>query len=195
MEMLQIWFDEFEILRGYEGKRNVKVWVVLEDVPLQVWDASFFQELASRKIKIRIEEFEEDRCFIDETRRGGSFEDLKRRASVATPSIDEQPSWQNSEIRAKDLNCVGNNGIFSFQKGGNVISGLNLGPIFSKHGCIPNTGPNGRQVEERDVSHKLRLLDVPIDAADDQALFFNGAEASRSDSKTKRAKRGGWEDK
>ncbi|KAK8504526.1 hypothetical protein V6N12_017805 [Hibiscus sabdariffa] len=172
-----------------EGKAEI---LVMDDLTKKT---IYIPKEAVRKIKIRIEEFEEDRCFIDETRRGGSFEDLKRRASVATPSIDEQPSWQNSEIRAKDLNCVGNNGIFSFQKGGNVISGLNLGPIFSKHGCIPNTGPNGRQVEERDVSHKLRLLDVPIDAADDQALFFNGAEASRSDSKTKRAKRGGWEDK
>ncbi|GMI65150.1 hypothetical protein HRI_000184300 [Hibiscus trionum] len=47
-DLIGSWFVELEMLEGYEGKREVKTWVTLKDVPLQVWDAEFFRAVASR---------------------------------------------------------------------------------------------------------------------------------------------------
>ncbi|KAL4367770.1 hypothetical protein GQ457_05G017650 [Hibiscus cannabinus] len=46
--MLKSWFDELELLEGYDGNRQVKVWVRLLDVPLQVWNKNFFIEVGQR---------------------------------------------------------------------------------------------------------------------------------------------------
>ncbi|GMJ08960.1 hypothetical protein HRI_004565200 [Hibiscus trionum] len=47
-ELMSTWFDELELLTGYEGKRRVKVWAELSDVPLQMWNSSFFSKLGAR---------------------------------------------------------------------------------------------------------------------------------------------------
>ncbi|KAL4366522.1 hypothetical protein GQ457_05G033590 [Hibiscus cannabinus] len=106
----RLWFDEVEMLEGYEGKRRIKVWANILEVPLQVWNERFFQGICGRWgtvlridddtaaknrfdearvliqvqrvtsipdklvisingarycLKVRVDEFEEDRCFID----------------------------------------------------------------------------------------------------------------------------------
>ncbi|KAL4368023.1 hypothetical protein GQ457_05G030600 [Hibiscus cannabinus] len=47
-ELLSLWFDNLELLAGFEGKRKVKIWVKLIDVPLIIWNKRFFEELGSR---------------------------------------------------------------------------------------------------------------------------------------------------
>ncbi|KAL4367022.1 hypothetical protein GQ457_05G027720 [Hibiscus cannabinus] len=46
--MLRLWFDDLERLEGFEAKRKIKVWVLLQDVTLQVWSHDFFLSLGSR---------------------------------------------------------------------------------------------------------------------------------------------------
>ncbi|GMI66766.1 hypothetical protein HRI_000345900 [Hibiscus trionum] len=41
-ELLKTWFDELELLEGFDGKRRIKTWVVLRDVPLQIRSEEFF---------------------------------------------------------------------------------------------------------------------------------------------------------
>ncbi|GMJ08041.1 hypothetical protein HRI_004473300 [Hibiscus trionum] len=45
---MESWFNELEHLEGFDGKRRIKVWVILKDVPLQVWSQSFFTGLGGR---------------------------------------------------------------------------------------------------------------------------------------------------
>ncbi|GMJ12962.1 hypothetical protein HRI_004965400 [Hibiscus trionum] len=45
-EMLRLWFDDLERLEGYDGKRKIKTWVVIQDVPLQIWSEDFFKGIA-----------------------------------------------------------------------------------------------------------------------------------------------------
>ncbi|KAL4323977.1 hypothetical protein GQ457_11G027850 [Hibiscus cannabinus] len=47
-ELLRIWFQELELLEGFEGIKKVKTWVILYDVPLSVWSTRFFLDLANR---------------------------------------------------------------------------------------------------------------------------------------------------
>ncbi|GMI65214.1 hypothetical protein HRI_000190700 [Hibiscus trionum] len=47
-DMLQMWFDDLERLVGFEGKRRVKVWVRMFDVPLSVWCPSFFTNVGRK---------------------------------------------------------------------------------------------------------------------------------------------------
>ncbi|GMJ09231.1 hypothetical protein HRI_004592300 [Hibiscus trionum] len=47
-EMMQMWFDDLERLVGFEGKRRVKVWVRMLDVPLSVWCPSFFTNIGRK---------------------------------------------------------------------------------------------------------------------------------------------------
>ncbi|GMI96136.1 hypothetical protein HRI_003282900 [Hibiscus trionum] len=68
-ELLDMWFSELEKLKGFDGKRRIKVWAILEDVPLQVWNENFFMELGSRwgmVVKIDEETLQRDR--FDEAR-------------------------------------------------------------------------------------------------------------------------------
>ncbi|KAL4282967.1 hypothetical protein GQ457_16G007830 [Hibiscus cannabinus] len=47
-DMLKLWFDELELLEGFEGKRKIKTWVKLIDVPLDIWCTDFFHNIGSR---------------------------------------------------------------------------------------------------------------------------------------------------
>ncbi|KAL4361216.1 hypothetical protein GQ457_04G028760 [Hibiscus cannabinus] len=47
-ELIDIWFEELELLEGFEGKRKVKAWVKLFDVPLGIWSSEFFNNLGNR---------------------------------------------------------------------------------------------------------------------------------------------------
>ncbi|GMJ13339.1 hypothetical protein HRI_005003100 [Hibiscus trionum] len=47
-ELLRLWFEELELLEGYEGKKKVKATVRLFDVPLSVWSKTFFENLGNR---------------------------------------------------------------------------------------------------------------------------------------------------
>ncbi|GMJ04216.1 hypothetical protein HRI_004090800 [Hibiscus trionum] len=68
-EMLRLWFDQFELLEGFKGKRKLKLWVVLQDVPLQVWCDSFFRGIANRWGSfIKLDEDTQHRRRFDEAR-------------------------------------------------------------------------------------------------------------------------------
>ncbi|KAE8676231.1 putative ring finger protein [Hibiscus syriacus] len=54
------WFDELELLEGYENKHRVKTWILLSDVPLLVWSESFFMKLGSLWGKMLL--VEDDTC-------------------------------------------------------------------------------------------------------------------------------------
>ncbi|XP_038999272.1 uncharacterized protein LOC120124752 [Hibiscus syriacus] len=59
-ERLHRWFDELELLEGYENKVKIKVWIHLFDVPLAVWSKDFFMDLGSRWGKVM--RIDEDTC-------------------------------------------------------------------------------------------------------------------------------------
>ncbi|KAE8700930.1 hypothetical protein F3Y22_tig00110551pilonHSYRG00241 [Hibiscus syriacus] len=46
-EWMNLWFDELELMEGYEQKLKIKVWVILKDVHILVWSDKFFKELGS----------------------------------------------------------------------------------------------------------------------------------------------------
>ncbi|GMJ13842.1 hypothetical protein HRI_005053400 [Hibiscus trionum] len=47
-QMLDTWFRELELLEGFEGKRKIKIWLKLIDVPLSIWSIDFFEALGRR---------------------------------------------------------------------------------------------------------------------------------------------------
>ncbi|KAL4348556.1 hypothetical protein GQ457_17G007420 [Hibiscus cannabinus] len=68
-EMLRLWCDDLERLEGFEGKRRIKVWIVLKDVPLQCWSDGFFRGLCNRwGSVVEVEEDTSKRNRFDEAR-------------------------------------------------------------------------------------------------------------------------------
>ncbi|KAE8696468.1 hypothetical protein F3Y22_tig00110670pilonHSYRG00078 [Hibiscus syriacus] len=57
---VSLWFNELELLEGYENKLRVKTWILLSDVPLLVWSESFFMNLGSLWGKVLL--VDEDTC-------------------------------------------------------------------------------------------------------------------------------------
>ncbi|GMJ05216.1 hypothetical protein HRI_004190800 [Hibiscus trionum] len=47
-ELVELWFDELELLEGFEGKNVTKIWVKLLDVPLKIWNKDFFVGVGNR---------------------------------------------------------------------------------------------------------------------------------------------------
>ncbi|KAE8686634.1 hypothetical protein F3Y22_tig00111053pilonHSYRG00090 [Hibiscus syriacus] len=54
------WFDELELLEGYENKVKIKVWILFTGVPLTVWSEKCFMELGSLWGKVLM--IEKDTC-------------------------------------------------------------------------------------------------------------------------------------
>ncbi|KAK8696942.1 hypothetical protein V6N13_113110 [Hibiscus sabdariffa] len=51
-KLLRTWLDKCELLEGFEGKKRLKIWVLLQDVPLSVWNFNFLIGLTSRWGKV-----------------------------------------------------------------------------------------------------------------------------------------------
>ncbi|XP_039070433.1 uncharacterized protein LOC120217380 [Hibiscus syriacus] len=65
-ELVSLWFEELELLEGNDGKRKVKVWVIIRVVPLQVWNDKFFHGLASKRGEVlKIDEDTHERNRFD----------------------------------------------------------------------------------------------------------------------------------
>ncbi|KAE8666349.1 hypothetical protein F3Y22_tig00112501pilonHSYRG00058 [Hibiscus syriacus] len=47
-ELLHSWLDLLEKLEGFDGKRSIKIWVTLQNVPIQLWYDRFFSDICSR---------------------------------------------------------------------------------------------------------------------------------------------------
>ncbi|GMI98329.1 hypothetical protein HRI_003502200 [Hibiscus trionum] len=80
-ELLRTWFDELELLEGFDGKHFSKCWVVLSNVPLQIWNSDFFFGLCNQwGVVIQID---------DETKQLQRFD--RARILVKTTSMSRIP--------------------------------------------------------------------------------------------------------
>ncbi|GMJ11822.1 hypothetical protein HRI_004851400 [Hibiscus trionum] len=229
MELIRTWFDELECLEGFEGKRKVKTWLVMKEVPLQVWDEDFFRSVASRWgelvsidkdtleknrfdlarllisvqrladipdkfavivngvkqiIKIGLEEYVEDRVFLDGQSPWDSAGELNGDFSV---SPERAPSQVLREIFG-DNNIVLENDkevsvpSFSFNGTNNIsaalssssAAGLHDVPIVSEEGLffvqpgpsIPTQAIAELVAQDESVSNASRLQEVQIGVID-----------------------------
>ncbi|KAL4308915.1 hypothetical protein GQ457_01G015960 [Hibiscus cannabinus] len=188
--LLQTWFDDLELLEGYEGKRRVKVWLKLEDVPLQVWDKKFFTELVNRwfdfarvlvfvrrvsvipdsiailvngvchKIRIKTEDFKEDRVFIDGESSFEMFREDEIDVSVPSPCLNDPQMVDVPEINLATSENIERRNLPLFDNDGSPS--INEPQMFAAHSCSSSCG----------------LHDVPI-ARGDGPPFITGFSTNR----------------
>ncbi|GMI88190.1 hypothetical protein HRI_002488300 [Hibiscus trionum] len=78
-EMLKTWFDDLELLEGFEGKRRIKTWVIMQDVPLQIWSEDFF---------LRVGELWGNVCEVDQdTINRNRFDEARVLLEVQTSAV------------------------------------------------------------------------------------------------------------
>ncbi|KAK8578854.1 hypothetical protein V6N12_069198 [Hibiscus sabdariffa] len=93
-QLLNCWFDFIEPLALSESKQRVKVWVILEEVPLSIWHNVFFANIAmddwKTRIAVRTECFEEETVWIDDEKVISQRNDLHTKATRSLPSFSDE---------------------------------------------------------------------------------------------------------
>ncbi|KAL4313036.1 hypothetical protein GQ457_01G021850 [Hibiscus cannabinus] len=166
-ELLRVWFQDLEFLEGFDGKRKVKIWVKLHDVPLSVWNTKFFHKVISRwgdmldmdEDTKNMNRFDVAR-FLIQTRR--SFIIPERivvivngavvQVKVSTKQYEEDQVFIDEGFPARDEvagDCDASDSVEEDDYGGKQIAGPNISTSMENHYVPINVQPLSPTVREQ----------------------------------------------